>query len=88
MIILGFSQDYLNNVKILPLVSSIVLIIMVGLISAEISQTRVAGLIGMLVLIQGYTFLEYDTIAVYENFWVTFFLISIYMIHKKWQFKV
>ena len=86
MILLGFSQDYLNNIKILPLVSSIILIIMVGLISTEISQTRIAGLIGMLVLIQGYTFLEYDTIAVYENFWVTFFLISIYMIHKKWQF--
>ena len=86
MLLLGFSQDYLNNIKILPLVSSIVLIIMVGLISTEISQTRIAGIIGMLVLIQGYTFLEYDTIAVYENFWVTFFLISIYMIHKKWQF--
>ena len=86
MLLLGFSQDYFNNIKILPLVSSIVLIIMVGLISTEISQTRIAGIIGMLVLIQGYTFLEYDTIAVYENFWVTFFLISIYMIHKKWQF--
>ena len=86
MLLLSFSQDYLNNIKILPLVSSIVLIIMVGLISTEISQTRIAGIIGMLVLIQGYTFLEYDTIAVYENFWVTFFLISIYMIHKKWQF--
>ena len=86
MLLLGFSQDYLNNIKILPLVSSTILIIMVGLISTEISQTRIAGIIGMLVLIQGYTFLEYDTIAVYENFWVTFFLISIYMIHKKWQF--
>ena len=51
----------------------------------EISHKKVAGLISMLVLIQSYTFLEYDTIAVYENLWVTFFLFSIYTIHKKWH---
>ncbi len=39
----------------------------------------------MLVMVQSYTFLEYDTIAVYESLWVTFFLFSIYVIHKKWH---
>ena len=29
-------------------------------------------------------FLKFDTIAVYENFWVLFFLISLYAIEKKW----
>jgi hypothetical protein len=58
---------------------------LVGLITLEISQKKIAGLIAMLVLIQSYTFLEYDTIAVYETFWVTFFLFSIYTIHKKWH---
>jgi len=85
MILLGFSQDSLDNIKIIPFISSIILISLVGLITFEISQKKVAGLIAMLVLIQSYTFLEYDTIAVYETFWVTFFLFSIYTIHKKWH---
>ena len=85
MILLGFSQDYFDNIKIIPIISSIVLITLVGLIAFEISQKKVAGIISMLVLIQSYTFLEFDTIAVYENLWVTFFLFSIYTIHKKWH---
>ena len=85
MILLGFSQDYFDNIKIIPFISSIVLIALVGLIAFEISQKKVAGLLSMLVLIQSYTFLEYDTIAVYESLWVTFFLFSIYTIHKKWH---
>jgi len=85
MILLGFSQDYFDNIKIIPFLSSIVLIALVGLIAFEISQKKIAGLISMLVLIQSYTFLEYDTIAVYESLWVTFFLFSIYTIHKKWH---
>ena len=82
MILLGFSQDYFDNIKIIPFISSIILIALVGLIAFEISHKKIAGLISMLVLIQSYTFLEYDTIAVYENLWVTFFLFSIYTIHK------
>jgi hypothetical protein len=41
-------------------------------------------MIAVIVLLQSYTFLTFDTIAVYENFWVLFFLISLYMIEKKW----
>ena len=85
MILLGFSQNYLDNIKIIPFISSIVLVALVGLISFEISQRKIAGIIAMLVLVQSYTFLEYDTIAVYESLWVTFFLFSIYTIHKKWH---
>ena len=84
MILLGFSQDVLNNIKVVPFISSITLIVIAGMTAIQISQRRIAGLVTMIILLQGYTFLEYDTIAVYENLWVTFFLLSIYSIHKKW----
>ena len=84
MILLIFSHDYLDNVKAIPFVFSIILVAITGLIAVEISQRRIAGLVAMIVLMQGYTFLEYDTIAVYENFWTAFFLLSIYAIHKRW----
>ena len=84
MILLGFSQDYLNNIKIIPFISSIFLVTIVGLITFEISKRRIASLIAIIIILQSYTFLEYDTIAVYENLWVTFFLLSIYTIQKRW----
>ena len=84
MILLGFSQDYLNNIKVIPFITTILMVVAVGVITVEISHRRIAGLIAMIVFMQGYTFLEYDTIAVYENLWTTFFLFSIYTIHKRW----
>ncbi len=84
MILLIFSHDYLDNVKIIPFIFSIVLVIISGLIAIQISHRRIAGILTMVVLLQAYTFLEYDTIAVYENFWVCFFLLSIYTIQKRW----
>ena len=38
----------------------------------------------MLVLLQSHIFLTFDTIAVYENFWVLFYIISLYAVRKKW----
>lgn len=84
MILLGFSQEYLQNIKIIPFVTSIVLVLVTGLVAVSISGKRIAGIIAIIVLLQGYTFLEYDTIAVYENLWVLFFLLSVYAIHKRW----
>ena len=39
----------------------------------------------MLILLQSHTFLHFDTVAVYENFWILFFLLGLYLINKKWQ---
>ena len=84
MILLGFSQDYLDNIKVIPFISSVILAVVTGILTVQMSHRRIAGLIAMIILLQGYTFLEYDTIAVYENLWVTFFLLSIYSINKRW----
>tara|TARA_Y100000590_G_scaffold421651_2_gene525582 strand:+ start:20593 stop:21798 length:1206 start_codon:yes stop_codon:yes gene_type:complete len=84
MILLGFSQDYFGNIKIIPFIASISVVALVGLITTEIAQRRIAGIIAMIIFLQSYTFLEYDTIAVYENLWVMFFLLSIYTIQKQW----
>ena len=87
MILLGFSQDYLGNIKIIPFVASISVVALVGLITVDISHRRIAGLIAMIILLQSYTFLEYDTVAVYENLWVMFFLWS-YSFFKIYFFKI
>ena len=84
MFLLSASQDILQNIKILPFVASILLVIVTYFITFQISGKRFAGIIAMAVLLQSYTFLKYDTIAVYENFWVLFYILSLYTVYKRW----
>ena len=84
MILLDFSQEFFENIKLLPFVASIFTVIFTALITIQISKKRLAGIIAMLVLLSSATFTHFDTIAVYENFWVLFYLISLYSINKRW----
>ena len=84
MFLLDVSLDIFQNIKFLPFIASILVVFFTYLITVQFCQKRFAGIIAVIVLLQSYTFLKYDTIAVYENFWVLFFLISIYAIQKKW----
>ncbi len=84
MFLLDFSQEFFQNIKLLPFVASISTVVFTALIAIQISKKRLAGIIAMLVLLSSITFTDFDTIAVYENFWVMFYLISLYSINKKW----
>ena len=84
MLLLDASQKIFQNIKILPFVASILVILFTYLLTVQITEKRFAGIIAILVLIQSHTFLRFDTVAVYENFWVLFYLISIYVIKKQW----
>ena len=84
MFLLDVSLDIFQNIKLLPFLASILVVVFTYLIAAQFCQKRFAGIIAVIVLLQSYTFLKFDTIAVYENFWVLFFLISLYAIEKKW----
>ena len=84
MFLLDVSLDIFQNIKILPFVASILVVVFTYLVTVQFCQKRFAGIIAVIVLLQSYTFLKFDTIAVYENFWVLFFLISLYVIEKKW----
>ena len=84
MFLLDMSLDIFQNIKLLPFIASILIVVFTYLITVQFCQKRFAGIISVVVLLQSYTFLKFDTTAVYENFWVLFFLISLYVIEKKW----
>jgi len=84
MFLVDVSLDIFQNIKLLPFVASILVVVFTYLITVQFCQKRFAGMISVIVLLSSYTFLKFDTIAVYENFWVLFFLISLYVIEKKW----
>ena len=77
MLLLDASQTIFQNIKILPFVASILVILFTYLLTVQITEKRFAGIIAILVLIQSHTFLRFDTVAVYENFWVLFYLLSL-----------
>ena len=84
MLLLDASQKIFQNIKILPFVASILVMLFTYFLTVQITEKRLAGIIAILVLIQSHTFLRFDTVAVYENFWVLFYLLSIYVIKKQW----
>jgi len=86
MALLDASLKIFQNIKILPFLASILVVLFTYLLTVQLTGKRFAGIISMLVLLQSYTFLTFDTIAVYENFWVLFYMISIYAVRKKWIF--
>jgi len=84
MFLLGISQDIFQNIKLLPFVASILLVIVTYFFTVQVTQKRFAGIVAMGILLQSYTFLKYDTIAVYENFWTVFYILSLYTVYKRW----
>ena len=78
------SQKIFNNIKILPFFASILVTFFTYQITVQFTGKRFAGIISMLVLLQSHIFLTFDTIAVYENFWVLFYMLSLYAVRKKW----
>ena len=78
------SQQVFQNVKIIPFISSITLVFLTYFFTFQITRKRFAGLIAVIILLQSHTFLRYDTTATFSNFWVSFYLFSLYIIYKKW----
>ena len=85
MVLLGTSLEIFQNIKILPFVASISLLIVTFFLTYQISHKRFSGIVALLIILQSHTFLFFDTVAVFENFWILFFLISLYLINRKWQ---
>jgi len=86
MLLLDASSDLFQNIKLLPFVASILLVVVTFFLTYQITQKRFAGIISMVILLQSHTFLHFDTIAVYENFWVLFYVASLYAINRKWHY--
>jgi len=84
LFLLDVSLNIFQNIKLLPFVASILLVIVTYFVTFQISHKRFAGIVSMVIVLQSFSFLKYDTIAVYENFWVLFYILSLYAVYKRW----
>jgi len=83
--ILWVSHNILGNIRILPFVGSISLLLVTYFFTVQITKKRFAGIIAVIILMQSHEFLRYDTSATYSFFWTLFYLLSLYVIHNRWH---
>jgi len=83
--LLSSSIELFDNIRVIPFIASIALVILTYLITLQISQKRFAGLVATAILLQSNVFLKYDTTATYENFWTLLYILSLYLIYKAWS---
>ncbi len=78
------SGDVFGHYAVIASITSIALLVLVYLITVEISKKRFAGIVAMIIVLQSGNFLIYDSTITYPNFWVFFILLSLYTVYKKW----
>jgi len=81
---LSSSMILFGSYKIMPFLASIALLIMTYIITNTITQKRFAGIVAVIILLQSSVFLTYDTTVSYTNFWILFYLTSLYMAYRFW----
>ena len=77
------SMQLFDNYKIIPFIASVALLVLTYIFTVEISNKRFAGIVAMVIVLQSNIFLFYDTTVSYPNFWILFYLVSLYVILKK-----
>lgn len=70
------------NYKIIPFISSIALLVIIHLLTKQITKKRFPGLISIAIMLYSGIFLYYDDSAAYPNFWILFYLASLYVLLK------
>ena len=74
------SMVLFGSYKVLSFVSSIALLLITYLLTRQITKKRFPGIISVTVLLYSGVFLHYDDSAAYPNFWILFFLVSLYVV--------
>jgi hypothetical protein len=79
------SYSAFGSYRVIPFLSSIVLVVLVFFITKDIARKNFAGLAATAVLLQSYVFLDFDSSVTYPSYWMTLYLFSLYLINKKWS---
>jgi len=82
--LLWSSMQLFGNYTIIPFIASISLLVLTYFFTVKITNKRFAGVVSTIILAQSNVFLTYDSTVAYTNFWILFYLLSLYLVHKAW----
>jgi len=78
------SIEIFGNDRVIPLLASTALLVVTYFFTKMITQKRFAGIISVLIIMQSNVFLTYDTTVSYTNFWILFYLLSLFLVFRFW----
>ena len=85
--LLKTSEILFQNIKIVPFIGTNALLLVTYLFTAQLTKKRFSGIVAVLLTLSSFSFLRYDTLATYSNFWTLFFLLSLYLMNRRgWIF--
>jgi hypothetical protein len=73
-----------GNDRVIPLLASAALLVVTYFLTKTITQKRFAGIVSVVIIMQSNVFLIYDTTVSYTNFWILFYLLSLYLVYRFW----
>jgi hypothetical protein len=82
-VFLNISYTIFNSIEVLPFLSSVALLSLTYLLSVKLSGKRISGIVAVIIVIQSNLFHIFDTQGSYDTFWITFFLLALYLILLK-----
>lgn len=83
--LLKTSEVLFQNIKVVPFIGTNALLLVTYLFTAQLTKKRFSGIVAVVLTLSSFSFLRYDTLATYANFWTLFFLLSLYLINtKRW----
>jgi hypothetical protein len=83
-LLLSASLHIFGNIRVIPFITSIALLLTTYFFTKNITQKRFAGLVSMGVLLQSQIFVGYSTSASYDNSWILLYLFGLYLMQKFW----
>ena len=83
-LLLSASLHIFGNIRVIPFLTSISLLLVTYFFTKNITQKRFAGLVSTAVLLQSQIFLGYSTTASYDNSWILLYLFGLYLVQKFW----
>jgi len=78
------SMILFGNDRVIPLLASAALLITTYFLTKTITQKRFAGIVSVVIIMQSNVFLIYDTTVSYTNFWILFYVLSLYLVYRFW----
>ncbi len=81
----NISMAVFGSYRVIPLMASVALLILTYAVTTKIAKKRFSGLVSMVLVLQSSNFLTYDTLITYSNFWVVFYIFSLYLVYNKWH---
>ncbi len=82
--LLSASLHIFGNIRVIPFITSIALLIAIYFFTKSITHKRISGVVSMVLLLQAQTFLDYSTTASYDNSWILLYIFALYLIQKFW----